>query len=317
MNTPESSSINNVELIRSLTIDGTSSLYTCIGDYYINNINYLSFDINNARWTITDNSKLRIIEDNGINGCRVERIAFKSYDPDVFSSVEVYPVGETELTLEFEWNENFYSISKIITFGVTPQIEGIFELGTNQSIQYYSDLGYILDQMTPYYFSGNTEEQDDSSDIIPEYEYWWKVFPQGMPTFPSKYFGKDTKQRPVKFPEAGTYILSLSIIDGCGVSEKARQPIIVPESNLYSITPSSMTEELLFASLINQAQCKTGRGEVMFHDTRTGALVFQQSHDFCSSFSIYTHPIPGGLYLVRLVMNGQLIQQENIWVLHK
>jgi len=304
----------DLELTHDLIINGMSSLYTCTGHYHVTN---LPADISNARWVITDDSKLRIIEDNGINGCRIERVAFNTYDIDTFSSVEVYPQGETELIFEFERNGHSYAVSKTITFGATPRIEGIFELDANRSIERHPDRGYMLDQTASYYFIGKAEEHDNNNDIHHHYEYRWKVVPQGMPIFPTKYFGKDTKPRPASFSEAGTYVLSLSIADGCGVSEKVRKPIVVSESNSYSITPDLLANELRFTSHVNPAQCKSGRGNVMFHDSRTGALIFQQTHDFCSSFSIPTHTIPNGLYIVRMVMNDKLIQQENVWVRHK
>jgi len=313
INTVNVNTAKDVELTRNLTINGMSSLYTCVGYYHTNN---LPADITNARWTVTDDSKLRIAEDNGVNGCHIERIAFNSYDTDTFSSIEIYPQGETELIFEFEWNGHPYTVSKTITFGATPRIEGIFELDANRKIERHSDMGYMLDQTASYYFVGNSEEHN-SSDVHHQYEYRWKVSPQGIPAFPVKYFGKDTKPRPASFSEAGTYVLSLSITDGCGVSEKVRKPIVVTESNSYSITPDLFSNELRFTSQVNPARCKSGRGNVMFHDSRTGALIFQQTHDFCSSFSIPTHTIPNGLYIVRMVMNDKLIQQENVWVRHK
>jgi len=186
-----------VEFGTGFVIEGPSLLYACAADYSIHN---LPSDITNAHWTITDNRKLKITEDNGVNGCHVERVPFKSHDREAFCSTEVYPYGKAELVFKFEWGGYFYSVSKTIKFGVAP---------------------------------------------------------------------------------------------------------------------NPVSDELLFTSLVNPAQCRSGRGNVMFHDIRTGALVFQYSNDFCSTFSISTYPIPNGLYLVRLVMNGQLIQQENIWILHR
>jgi len=302
----------NLEKESGFIIEGPSLLHTCIGNYYIND---LPSDISNAHWVITDNSKLQIIEENGINGCRVERVSFKSNNIGAFYPREVYPHGKTELVFNFEWNGYFYSVSKTITFGVEPRIDGIFELETNQGIR-GSEAGYTLNQMTSYYFVGNIEGQDNSRNAASGYEYRWVVNPQGMPIFPSEHFGKSTRQFPISFSEVGNYTLSLSIADGCGFGEKLHQPFVVAESNLYSIAPNPVSNELLFTSLVNPAQCRSGRGTVVFHDIRSGAVVFQQSHDFCTTFSISTHTIPNGLYLVRLVMNGHLIQQENIWVRH-
>ena len=197
---------DDVSIIYDLLINGPSSLSTDIGEYYINN---LPADITDAHWVITDNSNLNIITDNGVNGCRIEHLSFKSFDAETSSFIDVYHDGESKLIFEFEWNNNIYSISKTITF--------------------------------------------DTPDI---------------------------------------------------------------ESNSYSITANPMTKELVFTNLTNPTQCQPERGTVLFIDLKSGAIVFQQSYDFCSSFSIATHTIPNGLYTVNMVMNGQKIKQKNIFVCH-
>ena len=206
----KSAPLNNTEeidLIYDLLINGPSSLSTDIGDYYIDN---LPTDITDAHWIITDNSNLNIVADNGVNGCRIEHLSFKSFDAETSSFIDVYHEGESELIFEFAWNDDIYSVLKTITFENIPDIE----------------------------------------------------------------------------------------------------------SNAYSITANPMTKELVFTNLANSAQCKPERGTVLFIDLKTGATVFQQSYNFCSSFSIATHTIPNGLYAVNMVMNGQKIKQKNIFVYH-
>ncbi|MCL2097615.1 MAG: hypothetical protein FWH23_02500 [Bacteroidales bacterium] len=192
-------------LIYNLTIEGPSSLYTDIGDFYIDN---LPSDISWAHWSVTDNNNLSIVEDNGVSGCRIERVPFKSYDIETSSFVDVYLQGEAKLMLEFEWEGEVYTISETITFEDLPRVE----------------------------------------------------------------------------------------------------------SNLYSITSHHTSKEILFTNLINPARCNAGRGAVLFIDFKSGATIFQQYYDFCSTFSIATHTIPNGLYIMRLILNGQIIQQNNIWL---
>jgi len=281
---------------------------SCTGDYYIDD---LPVGVSQGTWRLTDNSKLSIIQNNGVNGCRVERKSFYSYDTDVFETppIEVYPNGGTELIFEFVWNGSIYSVSTSIAFGVTPRIGGIFKVGDTPSG--INSTNYILNTTDSYFFSSFTKEFLPFS--LPSFQYRWVVTPQqGIPASPSQYSGKETSSQPASFAVPGTYVLNLSIHDGCGLSEKSYQPFVVKDSDIYLIHPNPFINDLYFTRL--PGACKSPNiGTVVIQNIQTGALIFKQDYDFCLSFSISFNKMLTGLYLVTLVgQKGTIIQQQTI-----
>jgi len=280
---------------------------SCTGNYYIDN---LPADVNAGTWTLTNNNHLQVYDD-GINGCQIERVSF--FD----GSETVYPSGETELRFTFYWNSGTYSFFKEITFGALPKMVGIFETITHKKALYTDEHDiYVLELMRPYYFNVG------AGKTLCNLDYRWVITPEeGQTTVPNDSYGRNTQNAPIHFEEPGTYTLSLSVTDDCGLSEKLQQtlyvaPMLIPSISPYTFSPNPFTSHLTFTRIL-LTPCyplNVCDNSIVIYSIPGGTIAFNQScYDFCAqSFSINVWNLMTGWYVVCMIQNGQIIQSATM-----
>ena len=291
------------------TISGPTHLCGCDGDYYLEN-----FPAGVAgTWTLSNNTHLSTYTYG--DHYRIERDAF----PDgAIPPALVHPSGETELRYTFEWNSGTYSFFKDITFGVTPDMIGIFDKINNNKAMYVNDGvidTYVLEMMMPYYFKVDERILPCSSI------YQWEIIPEEMQPNPPVFYGGNTQGDPIHFEldGGGSYTLKVSIEDECGFIEKLQQALyVVPYIPLigtyYTITPNPFNSYLTFTRTIMVTPCFSNDCiSVIIYSLPSGQPVLTSScFSYCtSSFSIYPL-LPTGWYQVCILRNSQIIQSATM-----
>jgi hypothetical protein len=103
-------------------------------------------------------------------------------------------------------------------------------------------------------------------------------------------------------------------------------PVPPPYSN-YSLYPNPASSTLHFEVNVTQTQsatpqqtaksAKSAKCEVQFFNTQTGGLTFKQTVlSFDTNFDIDLSSVPDGIYVLRLVRDGEIVQTQNIIVQH-
>ena len=300
----------------SYTLSGPSTLCDCSDNYYPNN---LPSGVSQGTWTVTNNNLLQAIG-NGASGCTLTRVAELSSDTDVFDGsppINIYPQGEAELIFQFEWNGDSYSVSKTISFGVRPSIEGIIEDSYGLPVLYSNEAdSYVLMQLGSYYFTA------DGNSGPCSYTYRWVVSSEENQAYiPSLHFGSSTQNDPVTFGEEGYYNLSLSVADGCGFGRKLHQLLYLVQYQLllgpiYLLSPNPFSSYINFNHFV-LGPCfppsSNSVNEIRIYGIPKGPeYIFCKGCDFCAqSFTIFPN-LPTGWYLVQLIQNNQVIQSTTM-----